>query len=368
VKRLEPDKIDLIVYDFDGVMTDNRVSLTEDGLESVVCNRADGLGVDLLRRAGIPQIIISTETNNVVRARACKLGLEALHGVPDKRKALVDYCEERGFELRRVAYVGNDLNDLDAMQCVGFPVSPADGHAAVRALAYLVTRAVGGAGVVRELADELLASEERRREFPDGGPRRFAETIRRELDEAARLRTAMMNDPTTIEAVETMARTVVKSLRSGGRVIFAGNGGSFADAQHLAAEFVGRFMRERAPLAGICLGTNASTVTAVGNDYRFDDVFVRELRAVARKDDVFIALSTSGNSGNLITAIDAAREIGVHVFALLGKGGGRIARLVPGLVVPSDNTARIQEMHITFGHILCGLVDLMMSDRQQDAA
>jgi D-sedoheptulose 7-phosphate isomerase len=368
LKQLEADKIDLIVYDFDGVMTDNRLSLTEDGVESVVCSRADGLGVDLLRRAGIPQIIISTETNSVVLARARKLGLEALHGVPDKRKALVEYCETRACDLRRVIYVGNDLNDLTAMESVGFPVSPADGHAAIRARSCFVTRAAGGAGVVRELADELLRSGGTHSAIPDVRPQRFAETIRRELDEAGRLRSVMMNDAAVIGTVESMARSMVKSLNSGGRVIFAGNGGSFADAQHLAAEFVGRFMRERAPLAGICLGTNASTVTAVGNDYRFDDVFVRELRAVARKDDVFVALSTSGNSGNLIAAIEAAREIGIHVFALLGKGGGRIATLVPSLVVPSDHTARIQEMHITFGHILCGLVDLMMSDRQPDIA
>jgi D-sedoheptulose 7-phosphate isomerase len=367
LKLLKTDNIDLIVYDFDGVMTDNRVCLTQDGVEAVVCSRADGLGVDLLRRAGIPQIIISTETNDVVLARARKLGLEALHGVRDKCKALIEYCTKRAFELHRTVYVGNDLNDLAAMTRVGFPVSPADGHVAIRALACFVTRAAGGAGVVRELADQLLMKEAPE-VFSHAEAMNFGETIRRELDDAARLRMAMMNDPSVIGMVESIARAAVKSLNLGGRVIFAGNGGSFADAQHLAAEFVGRFLQERAPLAGICLGTNASTVTAVGNDYRFDDIFVRELWAVGRKDDVLIVISTSGNSSNVIALIDAAREIGIHVFSLLGKGGGRIAKLVPSIIVPSDNTARIQEMHITLGHIVCGLVDLMMSDRQRDAA
>jgi D-sedoheptulose 7-phosphate isomerase len=174
-----------------------------------------------------------------------------------------------------------------------------------------------------------------------------------------------MRDDALLGALCELAHVIARAIRAGGKVIFAGNGGSFADAQHLAAEFVGRFMRERSPLAGIALGTNSSTVTAIGNDYRFDDIFVRELQAVARPGDVFIPISTSGNSGNLVEAIRAADAMGVQTWALLGKGGGRIAPMCRAIVVPSTHTARIQEIHITLGHIVCGLVDDLLDAAKQ---
>jgi len=358
------ENIDLVVYDFDGVMTDNRVYLDQDGIETVVCTRADGLGVDMLRRVDLPQIIISTETNSVVVARARKLRLQALHGVADKRKALLDFCASEAYDPARVVYVGNDANDLEAMRAVAYPVCPADAHPAVRSIACMVTSAAGGEGVVRELADHLLGNDgSDAMSHVDLQSSGLSARIREEFHDAVALRLAMMEDSQVIASIDLMANAMADSLASGGKVFFAGNGGSFADAQHLAAEFVGRFMHERPPLAGVCLGTNASTVTAVGNDYSFKDIFLRELRALGRPGDVLVTLSTSGNSDNLVTLIEVARKMDIRVFALLGKGGGRIAKLVPSIVVPSDHTARIQELHITLGHIFCGLVDSLLSER-----
>jgi N-acylneuraminate cytidylyltransferase len=148
---------DLIVYDFDGVMTDNRVLVLEDGTEAVLANRADGWGVDQLRRAGFRQIILSTETNPVVSVRAHKLGLEVLQGSGEKLRDLKAYCKSRGIGLGRVLYVGNDVNDLEAMRLVGCPIAPADAHPAVLALAKHVTRSRGGEGVIKELSELLLA-------------------------------------------------------------------------------------------------------------------------------------------------------------------------------------------------------------------
>ncbi len=148
--------IDLMVYDFDGVMTDNRVIVTQDGTEAIVANRADGLGVDRLRALNIPQIILTTETNPVVKARASKLGLEVIAGCQDKKSALITYCQQQGYQLARVVYVGNDLNDLEVMKIVGFPVAPADAYPEVKSVARLVTRAKGGEGVIKELAERLV--------------------------------------------------------------------------------------------------------------------------------------------------------------------------------------------------------------------
>jgi len=147
--------VDLVVYDFDGVMTDNRVIIFQNGVEAVIVNRADGLGVDRLRALGIPQLILSTETNPVVKARAAKLKLEVIGSCKDKATALKIYCKKNDYDLHKVLYVGNDLNDLEVMKTVGVPVAPADAHPDIKAIAKLITHAKGGEGVIKELAECL---------------------------------------------------------------------------------------------------------------------------------------------------------------------------------------------------------------------
>lgn len=156
--NLTPSTIDLIVYDFDGVMTNNRVLVREDGVEAVEVNRADGLAVDRIRSMGISQLIISTETNPVVAARGKKLGIEVLAGCVGKKAALEAYCKERNIALSRVAFVGNDLNDLEAMQVVGWPIAPHDAAAPILQLAVFTTRVRGGEGVVRELYEWISSA------------------------------------------------------------------------------------------------------------------------------------------------------------------------------------------------------------------
>ncbi len=151
--RFSPD---LMVYDFDGVMTDNRVLVMQDGTEAVFVSRADGWGIGRLRAVGITQIILSSETNPVVSARAKKLQIDVFQACPDKAVELTGYCGSRSIDLSRVLYVGNDLNDLGVMRIVGFPVAPSDAHRSVLAIAKLVTRAAGGAGVIKELSEWLL--------------------------------------------------------------------------------------------------------------------------------------------------------------------------------------------------------------------
>jgi YrbI family 3-deoxy-D-manno-octulosonate 8-phosphate phosphatase len=150
-------KPDLLVYDFDGVMTDNRVLTLQDGTEAVFVNRADGWGIGQLLKAGFRQIILSTEANPVVSARAKKLQIEVLQGRDDKARDLSNYCQSQGIDLAKVLYVGNDVNDLDAMRLVGYPVGPADAHPKVLAIAKHVTKARGGGGVIKEISEILLS-------------------------------------------------------------------------------------------------------------------------------------------------------------------------------------------------------------------
>lgn len=156
------------------------------------------------------------------------------------------------------------------------------------------------------------------------------------------------------EAIETIS----KSLAAGGQLLIAGNGGSAADAQHIAAELTGRFLLERQPFRALALHVNTSSLTAIGNDYGYEHVFARELTAHARPGDVLMAISTSGNSRNILHAIEAARKINVGVIGMTGGSGGQMQKACDlCLCVPSKSTARIQEMHITIGHAICEILE-----------
>ena len=170
------------------------------------------------------------------------------------------------------------------------------------------------------------------------------------------------------EAVEQLAAPLVAAIEAltgsivnGGKILACGNGGSAADAQHFAAEMVGRFEVERQELAAIALTTDTSIITSIGNDYHFDEIFAKQVRAIGRKDDMAIGISTSGNSSNVVAAMKTAGEMGLQTLALTGSGGGKLAELADILfAVDSRVTARIQESHITFGHILCELTDRIL--------
>ena len=164
--------------------------------------------------------------------------------------------------------------------------------------------------------------------------------------------------------IEDMAKICEKALRSGHKILICGNGGSAADAQHIAAEFVGRFHNERRSLPAIALTTDTSILTAVGNDYSFNQIFSKQVRGLGHAGDVLLAISTSGNSGNVIEAIKAAHEHDMRVVALTGKGGGQIGEMLRDddihLCVPADRTARIQETHLLVIHCLCDGIDALL--------
>lgn len=158
--------------------------------------------------------------------------------------------------------------------------------------------------------------------------------------------------------VQSAGEQLARVLAANGKLMFCGNGGSAADSQHLASELTGRFIKDRRPLAGIALSTDSSALTCIGNDYSFEDVFARQLTALARSGDGLVAISTSGNSANVIRAVEAARAVGMLVVGLLGRDGGKLAALCDvAIVVPHAITARIQEAHILIGHTLCGVIE-----------
>jgi len=161
--------------------------------------------------------------------------------------------------------------------------------------------------------------------------------------------------------VAAAARLLASTLKGGGKILLFGNGGSAADAQHLAAEFVNRFLIERPPLAALALTTDTSILTSIANDYDFLEVFAKQVRALGRPGDAALGLSTSGNSANVVRALEVARRLGLKTLALSGGDGGPVAAAAElAIVVPSKSTPRIQEVHITIGHVLCDLVDFLL--------
>jgi len=181
---------------------------------------------------------------------------------------------------------------------------------------------------------------------------KITEIVHQSLDVKCRFFAAHTAD------VGRAARTIAESIRAGGKVLLFGNGGSAADAQHIAAEFVNRYMFDHPPIAAISLTTDTSILTSISNDSSFIHVFSRQIAALGKRGDVAVALSTSGNSPNVIEGVKQAKQLRMSTIGLLGKDGGHIAKLVDtALVVPSVSTPRVQEVHIMIGHIICELVE-----------
>lgn len=184
--------------------------------------------------------------------------------------------------------------------------------------------------------------------------------IAKRLEESAQIKIAVAKNK--VSEIERMVDFIITAYKSGGKVVLFGNGGSAADAQHLACELVGRFMLERRAFPAIALTTNTSTLTAVANDCGYETVFSRQVEALVNEKDVVIGISTSGNSPNVIEAIKTAKRKGAKTIGLTGGNGGKLAGVADlVLTVPSDSTPRIQEAHITIGHIVCELVERELS-------
>lgn len=187
--------------------------------------------------------------------------------------------------------------------------------------------------------------------------------LRGRIQSNIELKKALLNDAKYQGAVANVALQIVDSLRAGGKVFFFGNGGSAADAQHLTAEFTGRYLKERPALPALALSVNSSSVTAIGNDYGYDLVFARQLEALGKPGDVAVGISTSGNSPNVLRALEVARARSIYAVGLTGGSGGKIVAVADCTIcIPSSETPRIQECHILTGHMICEIAELMLSE------
>ncbi len=184
------------------------------------------------------------------------------------------------------------------------------------------------------------------------------DVILKSISDSIAVKQKVLEDTELVQSIRGIADECIAAYRAGNRVLLAGNGGSAADAQHIAAEFVGRYAFDRPALSSIAFTTDTSMLTAIGNDYGYDQIFRRQLEANGREGDVFIGISTSGNSPNVIAALERSRELGIVSVGLTGQGGGKMRSVCDYCIrIPSESTPRIQECHILVGHIICGMVE-----------
>ncbi len=350
--------IELLVLDIDGVLTDGTVSCKAGGPEYKRFSFRDVDAIFEARRNGVKVALATGERTDWATAIADRLEIEHLvTGAKDKLDAIASLSRDLEVPLERVCYVGDSPRDVAALEAVGWGFAPADSSPQARSAADRVLDADGGRGAVEEavrliLAPSLHPAEKRAPQSPTDNESILAAIAEESL--TVQRRAVEELDPVILDA----ATAIFSCLDNGGTVFTFGNGGSASDAEHLAAELIGRFETTRRGLAAISLTANSSVLTALGNDFGLNVVFERQLRALAKPGDVAFAISTSGTSKNVVAALEAAREFGCITVGLTGATGGRLPDLAEHcLMVPSSNTARIQEAHRLIIHMICAVVD-----------
>jgi len=345
--------IEVLALDVDGVLTDGVVALTPDGAETKGIALRDLDALAAARRAGLRLALVSGESGQMLDAIARRIGVDCVvAGAKDKRAGLAQLCERLNVAAERVCFVGDADRDALAFDSVGLALAPADASTLALRRAGRVLRARGGRGAVAEVVELLLAA--RAPAIAD------AETaIARVLADSARAHQEMQER--AAPALAAIASAFVEALRVGNKILLCGNGGSAADAQHVAAELVGRFSIDREPWPAIALTTDTSVLTAIGNDWDYREVFARQVRALARPGDLVVGISTSGKSANVVRALEAARDRRATTVAFVGMAGGTVADFSDLVfAAPATQTARIQELHLLGWHAICELVELSL--------
>ena len=356
-KRARGRELRVLALDIDGVLTDGRVALGSGGSESKGLHFRDLDAITQAKRAGLRVALVTGEDNALVDAVAAHVGPECvLRGKKDKHGALHELASRLEVPVESICFVGDADRDAAAFGCVGLALAPRD--ASTRALreAHVVLDKNGGAGAVAEAVSLLL----RGIEDEDLGAALETDLRRIAEDSLAAHARFVQEAPAAMAAV---ARELIIAIRNGNKVLFCGNGGSAADAQHVAGELMGRFLIERAPWPAIALTTDTSILTAVGNDWTFEDVFARQVRALARPGDVVVGITTSGKSPNVLRALDDAAACGAVRIGFTGQKGEPF--LAPHCDVcfaaPAATTPRVQELHILAWHSICETVEVALT-------
>jgi len=363
-----------LVLDIDGVLTDGRVSINPADQESKSLSYRDIDAVFQARREGLQLALLTGEDSPMVSIVASRLQVEdVIAGAKDKQSALREISRRLDIPLSQLCYVGDSDRDAPALREAGLGLAPADGSAAARNAATRTLENGGGHGAVAEAldiirgfnstesGDEITENAEKSYSSDSASEGQFNRRLGQILEESISVKQGVHAN--LRNEMSTAADWLVEAFGSGKKLLLFGNGGSAADAQHMAGEFVGRFYKERQAWPAIALTTDTSILTALGNDYDFDRIFARQVEAIVGEGDVVIGFSTSGNSKNVVQGMNQAKSQGARTIAFTGEGGGEMSNISDLLIaVPSNVTPRIQESHITIIHAICEVVETTLVD------
>ena len=358
--RAALSKTKAIALDVDGVLTDDTFGWDADGNETKRFAFLDVMGVSRATKAGFVFALVSGEATSFVDRYAKKMSIgNVFQGTRDKAGCVRELAKRLDLSLDEIMFVGNDVNDLEAMEIVGFCAAPVDAHPSVLARVDYVAERGGGHGAVREVLDLLMTRDEpvpepvkENREMSNA-----SDFFKSELEAHLAVFERLVDDQGVV--LEQLTDAFIACFKRGNKLLFCGNGGSAADSQHIAAEFINRFRYDRAALPAIALTVDTSVLTCIGNDAAFEQVFSRQVEALAQPGDIVIGITTSGKSANVLRALEAAKKKKAIAVGFTGQDGH--ARLAPitdmCFATPSNDTARIQEGHEFALHSIAALVE-----------
>lgn len=342
--------IELVVFDIDGVLTDGSILINSQGQEIKRVNIKDIDAIFEMKRRGYRLAAITGEKTEIVEYFRNRFPWDSFfEGIKNKKSALSQLCDEMNVSLENTAYIGDGKYDLDVLSVAGLSVCPANAIREAQLESDVVLHNNGGDGCIWE----LLAILDR---YQQDNPLAF---FRNCIDEHQLAFKRMASDTVLMKNTLEVADKIAERLNNGGQLFLCGNGGSAADAQHIAAEFIGRFFKERPALCAEALTVNTSVLTAIGNDYGYERVFVRQVEGKARKGDILIGLSTSGTSVSVREAIQYAKDHEIMTVMMTGNAYPDEIKGISDYIlsVPSRVTPRIQEGHIFLGHMIAQYVE-----------
>ena len=349
--------IKLIVFDIDGVITDGSIIVDVNGKEQKKINMKDIDAIYELKQRGFMIAAVTKEDTEIVSYFKRRFPWDFFYqGDAQKADTLKELASRAEIDIQELCYIGDGKYDVDSLSIAGLGICPADAIDSAQKAADITLQNTGGQGGLWELVG--IMENYNSQELPEN-------YFYQRLDEHSRLFKVMASDQKLISTVMNIALKVVERLQNGGQLFLCGNGGSAADAQHIATEFISKFLVERPGLNAEALTVNTSTLTAVSNDYSFERVFARQLQAKAKAGDMLIGLSTSGKSKNVLEALRYAKENGIVSVILMGDFVNPELPIICDYIVkvPSEITPRIQEAHTFIGHTIAEYVEHTMFEK-----
>lgn len=354
--------IKAVITDIDGVLTDGKAIISSGGYGKTICFKDLDSFVSL-RAGGILLGVLTGEKDFFTQYIKEKIQPDLfVEGCRDKGRVLKEFSEMHGILLNEICYIGDGKYDMDAIKIVGLGCCPHDAIDAIKNVSDIVLMTDGGNGCISEIQGIISRFKEHKMDFQY---RTANKVMAAEIEKTVKAHftavACLLEDREFVASVSEAVERITDSLRQGGKLFLCGNGGSAADAQHIATELVSRFYMERRALNAEALTVNTSSLTAIANDYTYNKVFARQVEAGGKAGDVIIGISTSGSSKNIIEAFKEAKSQNMLTIAFVGKHYEKMVVYADIVVsVPAMETPRIQEMHILTGHILCEQIERVL--------